>query len=405
MMCFPPTRASRCASTLLAVIGAALLSQAGYAQQAPGGAYVPGYGKTFPLYFSGTNCRAFGEVYIYSDPIPPNPKRNLTEATLYVGGEQVAGWQNPIQNPTPRQPACLRISLSAIFDSTHFPSQTQIRVRITGKDNLGGIYDSDITQGIKQAKAKNAVLLAEETRMYSPPGVPYAGLTQAQTTGPAFFASTYSTKILDTTPWDANAYFNAFKQPDINVDSLVAHGLPDNHNTNFETSEVYAQDYMANQIANIGTSALPPFNTSTVPPLNFLHVLTCQSGSPSINDPDGNQYGSALWPHFNHYSPIPNENQAALTYAVFLFIPHLPLYSKAIADEMMAGKTADKARDWVFRNLTLFCSDTGGGAATLRAATVDDTRLWGDFHTRIRTVYTGDSSAPTGAWYIANPAS
>lgn len=71
---------------------ACLLSALCVPVAAQSGAYVPDYQVEMPRYWSGTNCRAYGNLYVYPGipgiPIAPQ----FDDAQLYVGGTLVRTW-------------------------------------------------------------------------------------------------------------------------------------------------------------------------------------------------------------------------------------------------------------------------------------------------------------------------
>lgn len=83
------------------------------------GAFVPGDRGPMPYYFSGTDCRASGSV---SGPIGVPEDHG----ELWIGGTLVKTWSR-IPGTAPQT-----FTLSAIFDSTHFPSGSMVSVKIKG---------------------------------------------------------------------------------------------------------------------------------------------------------------------------------------------------------------------------------------------------------------------------------
>ncbi|MEQ1935064.1 MAG: hypothetical protein ABL962_14490, partial [Fimbriimonadaceae bacterium] len=146
-----------------------------------------------------------------------------------------------------------------------------------------------------------------------------------------------------------------------------------------------------------GVNNLPPYNVSTKPALNFLHLLACRCGqSASLIS------ATALHPAKNTYSGGLIEDQALLTYKVFVAMPDGEKHAQLVWPSLVAGKTVDQVRTEVETAVgaagsKFRCWDTYPGP--IRQMTIDDFAFEGDLKTRVKGVYTGTNVAAPFGWY------
>ena len=118
------------------------------------GVWVPSEGGAMPYYFSGTNCRASG-ISICPNPDPEDPSHIIT-AILFINDFPVTryDWK-------PGEPIPMSVSLSAMFDSTHFTNGAAVIVRMDWWDNHG-----NTGSGMGSSTVHNSVLLAQHPDPY-----------------------------------------------------------------------------------------------------------------------------------------------------------------------------------------------------------------------------------------------
>lgn len=124
------------------ILGLALLLPCQAMPQAQG-ALVPDYGITMPYYWSGTNCRAIGNLYVLPPPTGGGAAF-FTDAALLIGSQVVRTWSH---GDTPYQ----QVMLAVMFDSTHFLHGTNLAVSILGHDNYGREYFASNTSVVSNS--------------------------------------------------------------------------------------------------------------------------------------------------------------------------------------------------------------------------------------------------------------
>lgn len=89
-----------------------------------------------PPFFSGTNCDVQGDAELpLNTGSGQDAPQGFTEAYLYIGGAEVNRWIHTESTP-PKN-----VSLSARFDSMHFPDGSDIPVMLRVKDDHGMVHD------------------------------------------------------------------------------------------------------------------------------------------------------------------------------------------------------------------------------------------------------------------------
>lgn len=248
------------------------------AQVATPGAWVPGYGETMPYYFTGTNSVAKGTVccpgYVGID------QNYFVDADLKIGGTIVRHYQWPIGKPKQTL-----VTLSAVFDSTHFPHGTSLTVEIVGHTNLGQTW-----------QASNSTIV---TNVLS--GFNYPEFWPPLANGLNEVVDQMASQNYDFQTWYENwarieigiALLNS------SIYYVNSHGLKGNHYTaytnwlkfdpNNDESHYYADislnpNYLSPEHNYEYTRAigngfgLPPLISTAVPDVHFAQFDSCESG-------------------------------------------------------------------------------------------------------------------------------
>ncbi|MGE0001207.1 MAG: hypothetical protein AB7F50_11315 [Fimbriimonadaceae bacterium] len=376
------------------------MALAASAQVSGPGAWVPsrngttGQSDPMPFYFSGTDCRASGEAVC---PGLIGPEANwMVEAWLSLNGQNLKYWQKP-----PGEPGSTTVDLNLVFDSTHFPPQTNVEVRFKAKGSHGNFYEATGSSIVKNA----AVAL----NLYAFNGV-WGGLGAA-IVGNELASSNY-TLFIDLGPdWDKESV--AFHQQHNGVYYVNSHGSQGiKHQTNgivdyggqevpedvFSYGAVDAYDIYKTDVAGVG---LFPFNSTGIPPTLFAHLDFCTAME---NVPRPSDFGVLLYPYSNAYGDPPARNQAVFGYNGYTLVDESENSAWHMFSRMAGGATAHKARGgFIIAQLqghprAVQIGPTVNGPFS-RVDEIADCPLLGDFHTRIRFVYTGSSLLPSTLWY------
>lgn len=348
----------------------------------PPGAYVPGYGNPMPYYFSGTNCRAQGEVV--ADFGPQGQVGYIVYAALTL--EDSAGEITVDSYLDTGEPHLSHVTLAASFDSSHFPHGALVPVRIRAWDQFNREYFSiGVTETVNRALLYNYPFL------------------QAGSYGASEAQSHMSDRNYDLSTKLDNAWTRESLIADLETCSLLyvaTHSEPKKQWNPPPPGITYPlwsdppddPNYLDLRMEDVG-SGLPPLNSTQEPPIWFFWLDSCLAGGT-------NAFNSALWPGNTIYDP-PNTNQCTLANAVGVPIVELEVRADEIWEQLAEGYTAHYARSWLGASaeaLNLHAVVPAPQGDIWRRWQTYDMRLWGDFTTRVKTVYTGTNTIPAG-WF------
>lgn len=153
--------------------------------------------------------------------------------------------------------------------------------------------------------------------------------------------------------------------------------------------------------ADVAGTGLFPFNSTGNAPTFFAHLDCCTAME---NVPRPNDFGVLLFPYSNAYNDPPARNQAVFGYNGYTLVDESENSAWHIFSRMAGGATAHKARgEFVFAQLQhhpriVQIGPTVTGPFS-RVDSIADCPILGDFHARIRFVYTGNSLLPTTLWF------
>lgn len=344
-----------------------------------------------PFYFSGTACRAsggLGSIAVEGYP---------TTMNLFIGGQLVAHYPNiggpasvlpSLPNSTlpatlggPALPYVLSTprGLSVIFDSTHFPNGTNLTIRFEAWTNLGYFTASD------SAPVINRILIYERSDFSG--GAPATN-------------SATSVIPLGRSIHEADGWSVATLTSDDNSCSLLAvfsHGNQEDHQDDVEPvpGRVFAlpntgnPDYQSDRTSDIG-SGLPPLNSSHQPPISLAFLYSCDCGYT-------NRFSTLLIPYANYYGGW-TEDQSVMAYTVPCWCDQAGDHASCLFGQLSQGETADAARLYMeayAEELGLTVEAADGSVRTLIHG---DLVIYGDFYTRLTSVYTASNVQPIG-WY------
>lgn len=347
-----------------------------------------------PYYFSGTDCRASGEAVCPG--LVEGEANWMVEAWLSLNGQDLKYWQKP-----PSEPGSTSKGLSLFFDSTRFPPGTSIEVRFKANDSHGNFYED-----AGSATVKNAVVALNLYAFNGIEGGLGAWMVEDRLTG-----LNYS-QFIDLGPtWEKESV--AFHQQHNNVYYVNSHGAQGiKHETNGiadyggqEVAEVVysfaaSDSYDIFKGDTMGTG-FPPFNSTENAPTFFAHLDFCTAME---NVPRASDFGILLYPYFNAYGDPPARNQAVFGYNGYTLIHESENSAWHIFDRMRSGATAHRARgEMIMAQLqndprSVQIGPTANGPFA-RVDEISDCPILGDFHTRIKFVYTGNSLLPSTLWY------
>lgn len=353
--------------------------------------------RPLPFYFSGTNCRAFFRVSASSNM----GSRGLANIYMRIGGEQVGYWHFEIMDPNnPMSVGTVGYVPYRFFDSTHLSNGT-VTVECEATAYLANGQESEPEIGSFSTQVKNRGLAYEHADPgITPDPAPYIAARLAE--------MNYTTSVA-TEPWNAQTYL--FDMANSNVSSYSGHGSPHSHVDGILLSQPYntiwnggagtpgnpQYSYLNWRQMQVGSDALPPFNSSANPPLNFLFVQCCRAGQ----DPD---WKRALFPERNAYNQDANlsENQAVWAWVPYISMGDMKVTSMVIWPKLAAGKAVGASLiefgQYLINNPSSFTVwDTYPGPS--RHMVWTDAVMFGDPATRLRTLYTGTTIPPVNNWY------
>lgn len=356
--------------------------------------YAPGFAWPYhmqaPYYHSGTNCRA--GIVIVVDPIEPATVVEMLEARLYIAGNLVKSWTNPAPLEGGRAVFPL-IGLEARFDSTHFPTGHNIRVRMEATDTAGRTYS-----GHYDALAKNAATVWQHRTMNGHVTTNSAPVVQS-------FLQVFLNSVQVTTQWWSGEDVMA-KLKDSTVHYVNTHGGIQYYDDNSGSEEesdiaVYGTSNFPNvyvtyaeERPNTHGTGYAPYNSTGNPPVSFAFIDSCNSCT-------DNEFTAMFWPFQDHYGDWV-VNQAVLGWAVYAADTSSMSCNTFVWDSLVAKRktvwdTRRKFFEWNASEQKVYFFDANNELQLVLSE--EQLRIWGDFYTRVRGVYTGDNSLAEEVWY------
>lgn len=337
-----------------------------------------------PYYFSGTACRATATIVPFQ--VPASGYEYVRRARLYVNNVLVDSYDQ-----VPGEPIPMSVSMAAMFDSTYFQHGTLCTVKAEYWDNLETYYHAE-----SQSLIRNSALMAA----YPEPEHYSARFFAEQCFAwPSFYPA------LMGGAWDPQQFVDAMNERSIIF--VSTHGYyetffagkewvgdityttyvkPSGPNTYILGYPAWLQSTSVepNRIAQMG-GGLPPYNTTQNPPITFAFIISCVTGAT-------NAFSTFLHPYQNAYGGW-CEDQAWTGFACELYLKEYEGISRVVFSRLSGGHTIAKAREKLIASDPPFTN-----ASSDKPLVEDDMPIYGDTHTRVRSVYTGDDTAPIG-WF------
>ena len=130
--------------------------------------------------------------------------------------------------------------------------------------------------------------------------------------------------------------------------------------------------------ANMMGSGLPPYNSTGKPPVSITLIDSCYTGQT-------NAFSSFLHPMANLFSYPSTENQAYLGWVDESIVEKAYNFAFFFWGALVHGSTVDKARFEALKEYT-------GNPQLPEEEVPTYIKLWGDHHTRLKGVYTGNNA-------------
>lgn len=365
--------------------------------------FFPHYGYPSPVYFSGTNARAFYRAQITA------PHNHIAKFELYLNDLPTLVLNTPVVpggggGGEPGQgTGLIPVQEGAVmFDSFYysFPLEAvTVKCRVLAETHPGGTQQWFEHTYTAPAKNKAAIFSMNEWEVQSGPYWPdsvggYATKMQLQ-------------EILypNTTTWKVGWNDNDFRNELLNgTNVLFYHGhstslrIRDGTPHNEETGKIWLPKFEYNpgqppfprspSIEQMREDAIaypwPPFNASGHPALNIAFFISCETIQ------DVNQFTYTLYPYYNGYGKY-LENQAFLGWRIKPKEWHAEAMATVFWMEMRSGKDIESARRAMMDSPIALLNYNGS-----------DTDVVGDDFTKLRRVY-NPSPAPTLLWWRPIP--
>lgn len=339
-----------------------------------------------PYYWSGTNCRGYGNLYVYPPitgvPIAPQ----FDSAALFVGGYLVRTWERNT-NDIPIQ----HVFLGVMFDASHFDALSSIEVKITGYDNLGRYYE-----GVGTAQNLNRARCYQFWDFPQAPGGDGASIAYTRFSAMKYASSYHNGGWSDSyfvgLLWGSVLYVNT-------------HGSPGSHSGGYPSAGSIkalptegAFDYLSFRTEHNG-NGLPPYNSTELPSINLSLNECCNCG-------DDDQFLSTLLPFANYYIDY-WENQAVHAYSVFTLVGSGEAMADVQTKVLASGGSVLQMKVEMALSAVdeqIYCSDERDGDVRPMNQLSDQVIL-GDHYARAKNVYIPGYGGTSEAWYrtIADP--
>ena len=366
------------------LIGVMALCYTIYAQVSQPGIWVPGYNEQMPRYWTGTLNLARGAAVSNGGWIQ--------KAEIYIwgagssAGTPLKSWENDVEGWGP-----MGKSLEVTFDSTHFSDGQVVFVKYRALDmQLFGFWPVWLeASGFVVAHNKSYTYEHHDADDWPNSH----GAARADT---ALSGMNYVNHTRHSSGWTSQTVQND------SYDAAVLY-----FNTHGGSSEIAMDDNtllstgivepLRNQINGTGNQ---PFNSTGLPYTTYVHIDACTAGINST-------FGKWFHPYVNAYFPSGLGgvvDQAVFGYSDLTYWGDRENMADLYWSYLNAGNTVGAMRN----HLVAFCKkyEDITGSIYIRIGveqgrsigSIADCPVYGDPHTRIKTVYTGDSGAPVG-WY------
>ena len=140
---------------------------------------------------------------------------------------------------------------------------------------------------------------------------------------------------LDNSVWDNYLLFFAMGGGSKSVHYVSSHGDPGRH-WNALNGDVLPSDYLTARTSDIGSS-LPPFNSTSKPPISVAMIYGCNCGATSA-------FNKILYPYYSSYSPTATQNQCLVAYTAFVPVTEAGEQSGPFLGYLREGLSAREAR-------------------------------------------------------------
>lgn len=333
-----------------------------------------------PFYFAGTNCRGSGANF----GLP------IEAAELYIrdvntNEVELVNWFDSDGTNYP-----LSIGLSAMFDSSHFVPGHSVRMEFW-------VYPRD-WEGVPLPPGESAPVVIKNKLMMFEISDPNFTPDPSVFVNSTMTGQNYTLALHNADGWSATTYEN--EMIGTNAVMVATHGYPEKHDDDASHWIYHTYNplnYLSFRTTQVGSPGpwgvlLPPYNPTTNPPLNFVHLLTCSCGTQIDQFATG-----ALYPGRNIYVPT-IEDQAIVGYVPLIYIADLQTHADLVWNPLKAGKTVGKMREALQVWLGSHPNFHVIGATGDRQMEIADLAIAGDPFTRIKSVFTGTHSNPI-SWH------
>lgn len=336
-----------------------------------------------PKYFSGTNCRAWGFVQLSGEEDPATGDSTWVYQTrLYIGGTLVAShYGDPEADGTAGE--------GVIFDSTHFPNGTNLEVKFECTCSAGHVHSSTRSVVVKNRAVGHDPALAGPACMIVQnclPALNYGTFVRDQ----QFTASEYLADLDGATINFVGAHgcaaMNGFSSPAFIAGSgeRVAAWNDGPHPGVLEQRQ-----------SQMGSGPFP-YNSTATPPISLVVHQVCSTGW-------DNSFSTYLFPWYDAYNDPWATNQAFLGFAGY-FNGNISFeFGSTLVMWMSQGRSVWDARDRMIgsANSDPFSPfrQTVQRANVWEPMSEDNTRIWGDYATRIKQVYLPNCFQVSTGWY------
>lgn len=364
----------------------------------------PTHHGPIPYYFSGTNSRAYHGAHVTP------PSKGFTRFEFLIGGTVIDAADYPA--PDPGGLYVYEVYPRMMFDSTRFADGSSVEIKLKVWTDDGGYYENAWTATVHNKASLlgrydmdiNPLAWNAGSGVYTQGTDEWIGLSHvADRLTPMNYRISHRITQLG---WDKNDMFDSLA--DCNVLYIHTHGneakfwtdkndywysypnppliSPENAYPSSTSGDANGFVLLPTRQYAIG-EGFPPINSGNVPSINLAFIQTCESGRT-------NSFAEAfLWPYRNYFTQgyLLPENQAELGYEIPFERDQVEDVTKAFWDFVLRGKSVYEARAMAYE---VYSGSNKPGSAP------EFLRVWGDFATRLKTVYTGSYvTFGTGAWF------
>lgn len=340
--------------------------------------FFPHYGYPSPVYFSGTNSRAFYRVQVTA------PHNHIAKLEIYLNNMPTLVLNTPVLpggggGGEPGQgTGLIPVQEGAVmFDSFYYSLGTQsitVKCRVLAESHPGGTQEWFEHTYSAPAKNKAAIFslpeFEDENGMYYP-GAAGGGRTKAQLDIIQYPA---------TTTWNQGWTHTTLRDrllEGVNAFCFVGHGTPQdirdpNNGIIYLSKFDILGEPVTPSIQQMREEAIeypwPPFNSSGHPAINIAAFFSCDAIS-SVNN-----FSLILYPFWNGYGQF-LENQAVMGFSVGVQTVDTNALADTFWGELRRGKRAEPARAAMMNTEAGSHYNPG------------DSQILGDPHATLRRVY------------------